>query len=63
MTEATNVVKEAVSKVLALRRLTTESGCITTRTQSQIVRALSPDELIAAAQLLAKSTEASDVAL
>jgi hypothetical protein len=61
MTEATStaqssVVQEAVSKILALRRLTSESGCITTRTQSKILQALTPDELVAAARILAQST-------
>jgi len=63
MTEATrmaqtSVVQEAVSKINALRKLTRESGCITTRTQSMILRALTPDEMIAVAEILALQPEA-----
>ena len=57
MTEATrmaqsSVVEETVSKINALRKLTRESGCITTRTQSKILQALTADEMIAVAELL-----------
>lgn len=63
MTEATrmaqsSLVQDAVSKINALRKLTRESGCITTRTQSKILQALTPDELTAAAEILASQTEA-----
>jgi hypothetical protein len=63
MTEATRmaqsaVVQEAVSKINALRKLSRESGCITTRTQSKILQALSEHELTAVAEILAKQTEA-----
>jgi hypothetical protein len=54
----TVVIQESVSKINALRKLTRESGCITSRTQSQILRALTPDELIAVAEILALPTEA-----
>jgi len=54
-------VKEAVEKILALRKLSRESGCITTRTQSKILQLLSEDELTAVAQCLAKQTEADRV--
>lgn len=50
-------VQEAVSKINALRRLTRESGCITTRTQSKILQALEPDVLTAVAQILAAQPE------
>jgi hypothetical protein len=64
MTEATrmaqtSVVQDAVSKIHALRKLSRESGCITTRTQSKILQALNPDELIATAEILAQQPEAS----
>jgi hypothetical protein len=49
------VVQEAVKKVLALRQLTRESGCITSRTQSKILQALTPDELVEAAEILANA--------
>ncbi len=66
MTEATPsrmaqtaVVQNAVSKILALRKLARESGCITTRTQSKILQALSEHELTAVAEILAKQPEDS----
>jgi hypothetical protein len=46
-------VQEAVKKILALRELTRECGCITTRTQSKILQGLTPDELVEAAEILA----------
>jgi hypothetical protein len=66
MTEATSttqgsVVQAAVAKVIALRTLTRQSGCITTRTQSKILCALTPDELVEAAEILAKQSGVSDV--
>ena len=54
-------IQEAVEKILALRKLTRESGCITTRTQSMILRALTDEEMIAAAEILAQQAEASNV--
>lgn len=51
-----SVVQETVSKINALRRLTRESGCITTRTQSKILQALSEDEMTAVAEMLASQT-------
>jgi hypothetical protein len=63
MTEATRMaesgrVQDAVSKIIALRKLTQESGCITKNTQSAILRALTPDELTAVAEILANPSEA-----
>jgi hypothetical protein len=52
MSEATPAVPEVVAKINALRKLTRESGCITTRTQSKILQALTPEEMIAVAQIL-----------
>lgn len=46
-------VPEAVSKILALRKLTADSGFITTRTQSKILQSLTPEELVEAAEILA----------
>ncbi len=55
-------VQEAVSKINALRKLSRESGLITKRAQSMILRALSDDEMTAVAEILAEeSTEASHV--
>jgi cytochrome c553 len=64
MTEATRMaetskIQDAVSKVNALRKLTRESGCITTRTQSKILQALTADEMTAVAEILAAQPEAS----
>ena len=53
-------VQDAVSKINALRKLSRESGCITTRTQSRILQLLSEDELTAVAEILAQS-EGSNV--
>jgi hypothetical protein len=55
MTEATQspVVEEAVEKIIALRKLSRESGCITNRTQSKILQALTEDQLTAVALRLA----------
>jgi hypothetical protein len=60
MTEAMQspVAKEAVEKIIALRKLSRESGCITTRTQSKILQTLSEADLTIVAQLLAAQTEA-----
>jgi hypothetical protein len=54
-------VQTAVSKIIALRKLTRESGCITKNTQSQILRALTPDELTAVAEILVNQNEATCV--
>lgn len=56
---ASDRVQDAVSKINALRKLTRDSGCITKNTQSAILRALSPDELTAVAEILAKQDEGS----
>ncbi len=58
MTEA---VQNAVMKVLALRRITIETGTITKRTQSKILQALTEEELTAVAEILAKPADASGV--
>jgi len=51
-------VQEAVSKINALRKLSRESGLITKRAQSMILRALSDDEMTAVAEILAKESTA-----
>ena len=53
----TSKVQEAVSKINALRKLTRESGFITTRTQGGILQALTPNELSAVAEILSLQTE------
>jgi hypothetical protein len=45
-------VLEAVRKVRALRKLTAATGVFTKRSQGQILQALDPDRLAAAAELL-----------
>jgi hypothetical protein len=57
--EESRTVQDAVSKIVALRKLTRESGCITKNTQSQILRALTPDELTAVAEILARRGESN----
>ena len=52
-------VQEAVSKINALRKLTSETGCITRRTQSIILGTLRPDVLTAVAEILASQPEAA----
>ena len=59
MTEATRMaetskIQDAISKINALRRLSRESGCITTRTQSKILQTLSEAEMTAVAEILAQ---------
>ena len=51
-------VQEAVSKINALRKLSRESGLITKRAQSMVLRALSDDEMTAVAQVLAQQSTA-----
>ena len=46
-------VQDAISKINALRKLTKETGCVTRRTQSLILGTLTPNELTAAAEILA----------
>ena len=63
MTEATRMaetskIQDVISKINALRRLSRESGCITTRTQSKILQALSEAEMTAVAEILAAQPEA-----
>jgi hypothetical protein len=53
-------VQEAVKKIFALRELTRECGCITTRTQSKILQSLTPDELVEAAEILAAGNNSGD---
>ena len=50
-------VSETASKILALRKLTTDTGFRTTRSQVAILHTLNPDELAAVAELLAKHSE------
>lgn len=54
----TVVVKEAAAKILALRRLTKETGFRTTRSQNDILALLNPDELAAVAEIITKQPEA-----
>jgi len=54
-----DVVKETAAKIIALRKLSRESGCITTRTQSKLLQALNEEQLTAVAQILAQNSEAS----
>jgi hypothetical protein len=53
----TSTIQEAISKINALRRLSRESGCITTRTQSKILQLLTADEMTAVAEILAAQPE------
>ncbi len=46
---AKDVVKETATKIIALRKLFRESGCITTRTQSKLLQALNEEQLTAGA--------------
>ena len=48
----TSKVQEAASKILALRRLTTETGFHTTRSQHDILHTLSGDELAAVSEII-----------
>lgn len=57
----TSTVQEAVSKINALRKLTRDTGCITTRTQSKILQLLTEDELTAVAEILAQQPEVASV--
>jgi hypothetical protein len=53
MTEPnTELVQKAVRQLLALRKLSRETGTQTTRTQNEILRSLPAAELIAVAELL-----------
>jgi len=45
-------VKDVVRKVRALQKLTAQTGTITKRSQGLLLQALSPEELILAAQIL-----------
>jgi hypothetical protein len=54
----TSKIQDVISKINALRRLSRESGCITTRTQSKILQALSEAEMTAVAEILAAQPEA-----
>jgi cytochrome c553 len=63
MTEATRMaesskIQDVISKINALRKLSRESGCITTRTQSKILQALNEAEMTAVAEILAAQPEA-----
>jgi hypothetical protein len=58
MTEATRMaetskIQDVISKINALRKLSRESGCITTRTQSKILQTLTEAEMTAVAEILA----------
>jgi hypothetical protein len=63
MTEATRMaetskIQDVIGKINALRRLSRESGCITTRTQSKILQSLTEAEMTAVAEILAAQPEA-----
>jgi len=63
MTEVTRMaetskIQDVISKINALRKLSRESGCITTRTQSKILQALTEAEMTAVAEVLAKQDTA-----
>ena len=45
-------VKEAVEKVLALRRLTAMTGTRTTRSQGELIQSLNAEEMVLAAKIL-----------
>lgn len=53
----TSTIQDAVSKINALRKLSRESGCITTRTQSKILQLLTEAEMTAVAEILAQEPE------
>jgi hypothetical protein len=53
----TSKIQDAVSKINALRKLSRESGCITTRTQSKILQLLTEAEMTAVAEILAVEPE------
>ncbi|MFZ0197966.1 MAG: hypothetical protein WB523_19625 [Candidatus Sulfotelmatobacter sp.] len=53
-TELTPTQHKALSTILNLRKLTKETGTITTRAQNDILRALSSADLAAVANELAK---------
>lgn len=62
MTETTRMaqtanVQDAISKINALRKLSRETGCITTRTQNKILQLLTDDEMTAVAQILSAQSE------
>ena len=57
----TNVQKEAIEKVQALRKLTRETGCLTSRTQSKILQQLSDEDMVIVARELARQTEQQTV--
>lgn len=52
-------VQDAISKINALRKLSRETGCITTRTQNKILQLLTDDEMSAVASVLASQPEVS----
>lgn len=52
----TIVQQQAVDQVLALRRLTRETGMSTTRTVNNVLRALSDADLVVVAQALSDAT-------
>jgi len=54
----TSKIQDVISKINALRKLSRESGCITTRTQSKILQALTEAEMTAVAEVLAKQDTA-----
>ena len=45
-------VRDVVNKVRALQKLTMQTGTITKRSQGLLLQSLTPEELIAAAQIL-----------
>lgn len=48
----TTKVQDAASKILALRKLTEQTGFRTGRSQNAILHSLNPDELAAVAEIL-----------
>jgi len=50
----TSTVQEAASKILALRKLTEQTGFRTSRSQNDILHTLNADELAAVAEIITK---------
>ncbi|HKF05418.1 MAG TPA: hypothetical protein VKB49_24075 [Candidatus Sulfotelmatobacter sp.] len=51
---------EAVEKILALRQLTTDTGCVTRRSQSELLASLPGDVLTEVALKLRQMTKGTD---
>ena len=56
----TQIQKDAVEKIMALRKLTTETGCITSRTQNRLLQQLSDDDLAIVARELAQQQNSAE---